>query len=64
MLVGIAEAPAPGGGRQQQLHLSVVLSRLRPDQLSGLATLMQDLQGENHAGAGGAASPAAPGGPA
>ncbi|WFD29401.1 hypothetical protein MSPP1_000410 [Malassezia sp. CBS 17886] len=51
LLVGITEAPAPSPPAtpvsRQRLHLSVILSRLRPEQLSGLATLMQTLQAED-----------------
>lgn len=54
LLMGITEAPstfkADGGqgkssnSTQQMLHVSVVLSKLSPSQLSGLANLMQSLQ--------------------
>ena len=52
LLVGITDAPSPlppGASTvsRQRLHLSVVLSKLRPDQLSGLAALMQTLQTED-----------------
>lgn len=50
---GTAEASADGvspGGNQQILHISVVLSRLSPSQLSGLAVLMQSLQAQVEAG--------------
>ncbi|KAJ9474841.1 GLTSCR1 domain-containing protein [Pseudozyma hubeiensis] len=47
---GSAEATAEGGGKQQILHISVVLSRLSPSQLSGLAVLMQSLQAQVEAG--------------
>jgi hypothetical protein len=63
LLMGITEAPLPrrtdaesspsspsNGGQpttQQMLHVSVVLSKLSPSQLSGLAQLMQSLQGTN-----------------
>ncbi|WFC98246.1 hypothetical protein MYAM1_000971 [Malassezia yamatoensis] len=53
LLVGITDAPHPGNGSggsanvsRQRLHLSVVLAKLRAEQLSGLAVLMQTLQGE------------------
>ncbi|WFD42329.1 hypothetical protein MPSI1_000971 [Malassezia psittaci] len=53
LLVGITEAPHPGNGSsgppnvsRQRLHLSVVLAKLRAEQLSGLAVLMQTLQEE------------------
>ena len=51
LLVGITDAPGPGGVgtnsvSRQRLHLSVVLAKLRPEQLSGLAALMQALQAE------------------
>lgn len=54
LLVGITDAatPLPPGAHaasRQRLHLSVVLSKLRPDQLSGLAQLMQTLQAEDEA---------------
>lgn len=51
LLVGITEGPVPGasGTTRQHLHLSVILSMLRSDQLSGLATLMQTLQAEDNA---------------
>ena len=51
LLVGITEGQVPGvpGATRQQLHLSVVLSMMRGDQLSGLATLMQALQAEDGA---------------
>lgn len=52
LLVGITDAPAslPPAANQasrQRLHLSVVLSKLRPDQLSGLANIMQSLQADD-----------------
>lgn len=47
---GSAEATTEGGGKQQILHISVVLSRLSPSQLSGLAVLMQSLQAQVEAG--------------
>lgn len=52
LLVGITDAPtplAPGASpaSRQRLHLSVVLSKLRPEQLSGLAHIMQTLQHED-----------------
>ncbi|TKY89483.1 hypothetical protein EX895_002014 [Sporisorium graminicola] len=52
---GTAETGADGtastpGGKQQILHISVVLSRLSPSQLSGLAVLMQSLQAQVEAG--------------
>jgi len=51
LLVGITDAstPLPPGANaasRQRLHLSVVLSKLRPEQLSGLAQLLQTLQTE------------------
>lgn len=53
VLLGITESPVPGlpktgpGSKKQQiLHVSVVLTKLNPGQLSGLATLMQTLQAE------------------
>lgn len=54
LLVGITDAPTPlppgaNAALRQRLHLSVVLSKLRPDQLSGLAQLMQTLQTEDEA---------------
>ncbi|WFD18082.1 hypothetical protein MCAP1_000294 [Malassezia caprae] len=54
LLVGITDAstPLPPGANaasRQRLHLSVVLSKLRPEQLSGLAQLMQTLQTEDEA---------------
>ena len=58
LLVGITEGQVPGvpGATRQQLHLSVVLSMMRGDQLSGLATLMQALQAEDGARARGEAT--------
>lgn len=54
MLLGISEGQAEAGtgseGKQQILHISVVLSRLSPSQLSGLAVLMQSLQAQVEAG--------------
>ena len=51
LLVGITDAPgAPGHVSHQRLHLSVVLAKLRPEQLSGLAALMQALQGDEAGG--------------
>ncbi|UZJ51145.1 hypothetical protein CBS101457_000465 [Exobasidium rhododendri] len=64
LLMGITEAPLPRtlsntqgrstGTMQQMLHVSVVLSKLSPSQLSGLAALMQSLQntGANKTGTG------------
>ncbi|PKI85951.1 hypothetical protein MVES_000401 [Malassezia vespertilionis] len=51
LLVGITDAHNPGmnPSSRQRLHLSVVLAKLRPEQLSGLATLMQALQAEEEA---------------
>ena len=48
VLLGISEGTAEAGteAKQQILHISVVLSRLSPSQLSGLAVLMQSLQAE------------------
>ncbi|KAJ1596824.1 hypothetical protein NDA11_001263 [Ustilago hordei] len=49
VLLGISEGAAEaanGEGKQQILHISVVLSRLSPSQLSGLAVLMQSLQAQ------------------
>ena len=61
LLVGITDAPGPGavgtnGVSRQRLHLSVVLAKLRPEQLSGLAALMQALQAEESGEAGPARS--------
>jgi hypothetical protein len=65
LLMGITEAPLPrstlsssAGGKsatstQQMLHVSVVLSKLSPSQLSGLAALMQSLQNTGAEKAGG-----------
>ncbi|SPO47371.1 uncharacterized protein PSANT_05059 [Moesziomyces antarcticus] len=56
VLLGISESAAEGGadgagaGKQQILHISVVLSKLSPSQLSGLAVLMQSLQAQVEAG--------------
>lgn len=52
VLLGISEgtAESAGEGKQQILHISVVLSRLSPSQLSGLAVLMQSLQAQVEAG--------------
>ncbi|KAI3626008.1 hypothetical protein CBS9595_001369 [Malassezia furfur] len=51
LLVGITDAPgAPGHVSHQRLHLSVVLAKLRPEQLSGLAALMQALQTDEGSG--------------
>lgn len=52
MLLGISEGTdaSAEGGKQQILHISVVLSRLSPSQLSGLAVLMQSLQAQVEAG--------------
>ena len=40
-------APGASPASRQRLHLSVVLSKLRPEQLSGLAHIMQTLQHED-----------------
>ncbi|CDS01605.1 hypothetical protein [Sporisorium scitamineum] len=48
--VGADGAASTPGGKQQILHISVVLSRLSPSQLSGLAVLMQSLQAQVEAG--------------
>lgn len=64
LLMGITEAPLPRNSAngdvagsmpstQQMLHVSVVLSKLSPSQLSGLATLMQSLQANGGGGGGG-----------
>ncbi len=56
VLLGISESAAEGSadgaaaGKQQILHISVVLSKLSPSQLSGLAVLMQSLQAQVEAG--------------
>ena len=72
LLMGITEAPlirkpavanqggASGTSMQQMLHVSVVLSKLSPSQLSGLAALMQSLHtgngsAEGRSGSAGAA---------
>lgn len=48
ILLGITEGSSEPteGSKQQILHISVVLSKLNPDQLSGLAVLMQSLQAQ------------------
>ncbi|SPO28977.1 uncharacterized protein UTRI_04975_B [Ustilago trichophora] len=52
VLLGISEGTdsSTETGKQQILHISVVLSRLSPSQLSGLAVLMQSLQAQVEAG--------------
>lgn len=69
LLIGITEAatPLPPGANpalRQRLHLSIVLSKLRPEQLSGLAQVMQTLQAEEERASGHGAPSAAPGGAA